>query len=45
MSELLSKQAYVALAKDIELPNKAFINGQFVNAINGNSMVTENPAT
>ena len=45
MSELLSKQAYIALAKNIDLPNKAFINGQYVSAINGNSMVTENPAT
>jgi len=45
MSELLSQQAYSLLSKDIELPNKAFINGEFVNAINGNTMATENPAT
>jgi len=45
MSELLSTQSYKQLAKDIDLPNKAFIDGQFVNAINGNTMATENPAT
>lgn len=45
MPELLSREAYGQLAKDINFPNKAFINGQFVSAVNGNTMPTENPAT
>jgi len=45
MSELLTKTEYSAIAKSIALPNKAFINGTFVDALSGQTMPTENPAT
>ncbi|GAA5131780.1 aldehyde dehydrogenase [Thalassotalea piscium] len=45
MSELLTKQEYSEIAKKITLPNKAFINGQFVDAQSGQTMPSENPAT
>jgi gamma-glutamyl-gamma-aminobutyraldehyde dehydrogenase len=35
MGDLLSKAEYAALAKDISLPSKAFINGAFKAAISG----------
>ena len=45
MSELLTKEEYSDIAQGLVLPNKAFINGQYVSAIKDNSMVTVNPAT
>ena len=45
MSELLTKEQYSDIAKSLVLPNKAFINGQYVSAIQDNTMVTINPAT
>ena len=45
MGDLLSKAEYAALAKDISLPSKAFINGAFKPAISGKTFATNNPAT
>ncbi len=38
MGDLLSKAEYAALAKDISLPSKAFINGAFKPAISGKNL-------
>jgi len=45
MGDLLSKAEYAALAKDISLPSKAFINGAFKSSISGKTFATNNPAT
>jgi gamma-glutamyl-gamma-aminobutyraldehyde dehydrogenase len=45
MSELLTTAEYTEIAKNLNLPNKAFIDGKFVDAISGQTMPTENPAT
>jgi gamma-glutamyl-gamma-aminobutyraldehyde dehydrogenase len=45
MSELLTTQEYKKIAADLTLPTRAFINGEFVDAIDGNTMQSVNPAT
>ena len=45
MSELLTTAEYTQIAQNLTLPNKAFIDGKFVDAISGQTMPTENPAT
>ncbi|EPJ46279.1 MAG: hypothetical protein OFPI_34240 [Osedax symbiont Rs2] len=45
MSELLSTQEYQAIAAGLKLPTRAFINGEFVDAIDGATMQSINPAT
>ncbi len=45
MSELLSTQQYRDIAAGLTLPTKAFINGAFVDAIDGSTMASINPAT
>lgn len=45
MAELLSKEQYAAIAADLQLRTKAFIDGEFREAISGRTFVTTNPAT
>jgi len=45
MSELLSTEEYKEIAANLTLPTGAFINGEFVDAIDGNTMASVNPAT
>lgn len=45
MSELLTQSEYEALAKSLDLPSNAFIDGGFRPAISGKTFVTTNPAT
>ncbi|MDF3172046.1 aldehyde dehydrogenase [Pseudomonas sp. ER28] len=45
MAELLSKAQYAAIAADLQLRTKAFIDGEFRDAISGKTFVTTNPAT
>lgn len=45
MTELLSKEEYVAIAGNINFPVLPFINGQYQKPAAGNTMVTINPAT
>jgi gamma-glutamyl-gamma-aminobutyraldehyde dehydrogenase len=45
MSELLTLSEYRDLAGSLVLPVQAYINGQFVPALSGNTMPTVNPAT
>ena len=45
MTDLLSKEEYVAIAGNIKLPILPFINGQYQKPAAGNMMVTINPAT
>ncbi|MDF2488187.1 MAG: aldehyde dehydrogenase, partial [Pseudomonas sp.] len=45
MADLLSKEQYAAIAADIQFRNKAFIDGEFRDAISGRTFVTTNPAT
>ena len=45
MSELLSTAEYKAIAAGLVLPTQAFINGEFVDAIDGATMASINPAT
>ncbi|MFA5537870.1 MAG: aldehyde dehydrogenase [Gemmobacter sp.] len=45
MSELLTQGEYEALARSIDLPANAYINGGFRPAISGKTFATTNPAT
>ncbi|AHD15874.1 MULTISPECIES: aldehyde dehydrogenase [Pseudomonas] len=45
MADLLSKEQYAALAAELQLRTQAFIDGEFRDAISGNTFVTTNPAT
>ncbi|TRW95347.1 aldehyde dehydrogenase [Paracoccus sp. M683] len=45
MSSLLTKDEYRAIAKDLDLPTGAFIDGGFRPAISGKTFATVNPAT
>jgi gamma-glutamyl-gamma-aminobutyraldehyde dehydrogenase len=45
MSELLSLEEYQALAQRIEFPTQCYIDGEFRNAINGETFDSINPAT
>lgn len=45
MADLLSKDQYAAIAADLQLRTKAFIDGEFRDAISGRTFVTTNPAT
>ncbi len=45
MSDLLTHEAYQALAQDLLFPTNSFINGSFRPAQSGNTMPTINPAT
>lgn len=45
MTDLLSKEEYVAIAGNINFPVLPFINGQYQKPASGNTMVTINPAT
>ena len=45
MSELLSTEQYKDIAAGLTLPTKAFINGVYVDAIDGATMASINPAT
>ncbi|WP_028634260.1 aldehyde dehydrogenase [Pseudomonas parafulva] len=45
MADLLSKDQYAAIAADLQLRTQAFIDGEFRDAISGNTFVTTNPAT
>ena len=45
MSELLSTEEYKSIAAGLKLPTRAFINGEFVDAIDGATMQSINPAT
>ncbi|MFJ4052669.1 aldehyde dehydrogenase [Pseudomonas sp. NPDC089743] len=45
MAELLSKEQYAAIAADLQLRTRAFIDGEFRDAISGKTFVTTNPAT
>ena len=45
MTDLLSKEEYVAIAGNIKFPILPFINGQYQKPAAGNMMVTINPAT
>ncbi|RII78915.1 aldehyde dehydrogenase family protein [Pseudomonas monteilii] len=45
MAELLSKEQYAAIAAELQLRTKAFIDGEFRDAISGKTFVTTNPAT
>ena len=45
MAELLSKDQYAAIAAELQMPTKAFIDGEFRDAISGRTFVTTNPAT
>ncbi|MCJ8339378.1 MAG: aldehyde dehydrogenase [Pseudomonadales bacterium] len=45
MTELLSTEEYKSIAAGLKLPTRAFINGEFVDAIDGATMQSINPAT
>jgi gamma-glutamyl-gamma-aminobutyraldehyde dehydrogenase len=45
MAELLNKEQYAAIAAELQLRTKAFIDGEFRDAISGRTFVTTNPAT
>ena len=45
MSQLLKKEDYVAAADKLQFYTDAFIDGQFVKSISGDTFATENPAT
>lgn len=45
MAELLSMEQYAAIAAELQLRTKAFIDGEFRDAISGRTFVTTNPAT
>lgn len=45
MTELLSKEQYVAIAAGLTPRNQAFIDGEFRDAIGGRTFITTNPAT
>ena len=45
MSELLTTEEYKKVAAQLSLPTQAFINGEFVDAIDGATMQSINPAT
>ena len=45
MSDLLTTSEYQDIANNLVLPTQAFINGQYVDAIDGNTMASINPAT
>ena len=45
MPELLTAEEYAALAKTVDLPQNAFINGGFRPAASGETFETINPAT
>ncbi|QXH50236.1 aldehyde dehydrogenase [Pseudomonas fakonensis] len=45
MADLLSKEQYAAIAAELQLRTKAFIDGEFRDAISGKTFVTTNPAT
>ncbi len=42
---LLTKAKYEEIAKSLRFQTKAFINGEFVDSMSGDTFVTENPAT
>jgi gamma-glutamyl-gamma-aminobutyraldehyde dehydrogenase len=45
MSEVRTLNDYTALARDLEMSGRAFIDGRFVDAQSGNTLATTNPAT
>jgi hypothetical protein len=45
MSELLSLEAYQSLAERLEYPTQCFIDGEFRDAISGETYESINPAT
>jgi gamma-glutamyl-gamma-aminobutyraldehyde dehydrogenase len=45
MTDLLTKEEYVAIAANINFPVLPFINGKYQKPAAGNTMVTTNPAT
>lgn len=45
MSAARTLNDYIALANKIAMPNRAFIDGRFVDAQSGNTLATTNPAT
>src|SRR5262245_48222125 len=45
MSDLLTRDAYAAIAADLSLPSEAFIDGAFRPARSGRTFATFNPAT
>ncbi|WP_175652769.1 aldehyde dehydrogenase [Pseudomonas sp. Marseille-P9899] len=45
MTDLLSKEQYVAIAAGLMPRNQAFIDGEFRDAIGGRTFITTNPAT
>jgi gamma-glutamyl-gamma-aminobutyraldehyde dehydrogenase len=45
MSELLSLEAYQSLAERLEYPTQCFIDGEFLDAISGETYESINPAT
>ena len=45
MSELLTHQEYQAIAKSLDFPTTAFINGQFQASKSGQTFASHNPAT
>lgn len=45
MSDLLTHSAYQEIAANLCLPTQAFINGEYVDAIDGGTMASINPAT
>jgi gamma-glutamyl-gamma-aminobutyraldehyde dehydrogenase len=45
MADLLTKEQYAAIAAKLQFPTQAFINGEFRDALSGNTFITTNPAT
>ncbi|WP_413795123.1 MULTISPECIES: aldehyde dehydrogenase [unclassified Pseudomonas] len=45
MADLLTKEQYAAIAARLQFPTQAFINGEFRDALSGNTFITTNPAT
>jgi 4-(gamma-glutamylamino)butanal dehydrogenase len=45
MSKLSNQENYVQIAKQIQFPTEAFINGEYTPAISKNTLTTINPAT
>jgi len=45
MSDLLTHEEYSAIAKSLNFPTNAYINGQFQSSKSGNTFETTNPAT
>lgn len=45
MSDLLTHEAYLSIAKNLVLPTESFVNGSFRPAKSGKTMPTINPAT